>query len=85
MASKAAINFPERLVVFNKECVINLCACLGAAYGEPYCYCTMKHMGLEKEMDENPLRMAANEKAKESLKGLEKFFEMNRKANVDNS
>ena len=59
----------------------NLCACMGPMYGEPYCACTMKRMGLEKMMDENPIRIAANQNLLESMKDLEKFFEMNRKAN----
>lgn len=58
--------------------MINLCACMGPMYGEPYCYCSMKSRGLEKEMDENPFRIAANERAKGGLKGLEEFFEVNR-------
>lgn len=44
--------------------MINLCGCVGPMYGEPYCPCRMKSMGLSKEMDENPLRIAANERAK---------------------
>lgn len=64
--------------------MINLCACMGPMYGEPYCYCSMKSRGLEKEMEENPLRIAANERTREDLKGLEMFFEMNRKANAEN-
>ncbi len=58
-----------------EEIMINLCACMGPMYGEPYCYCKMKSMGFEKQMDENPLRIAANQRDRE---GLEKFFEMMR-------
>lgn len=64
--------------------MINLCACMGPMYGEPYCYCSMKSRGLEKQMEENPLRIAANKVSKENLKGLEKFFEMNRNKDANN-
>lgn len=37
---------------------MNACACLGPAYGEPYCYCQMKQKGLEDFMEKNPLRIA---------------------------
>ena len=57
----------------------NLCACMGPMYGEPACYCAMISMGRKNEMDNNPIRIAANQKAKEDLKGLEKFFEACRK------
>lgn len=59
--------------------MIYACACMGPMYGEPYCYCSMKSRGLEKEMEENPLRIAANQRLLESMKDLEKFFDMNRK------
>jgi hypothetical protein len=43
---------------------INLCGCLGPMYGEPYCPCRMRSMGLEKQMEENPLRIAEEERSK---------------------
>lgn len=42
----------------------NLCACMGAMYGEPYCYCVMQQKGLQELMDDNPLRKADEERAK---------------------
>lgn len=46
----------------------NLCACMGAMYNEPYCYCEMERRGLD--MDNNPLRIAAEEEcAKQMLPG----------------
>ena len=43
---------------------MNLCACMGPMYGEPYCYCQMKQRGLEYFMDNNPVRIeAASESA----------------------
>lgn len=44
------------------------CACLGAAYGEPFCYCEMRRNGLQEFMDNNPLRKAADENSKEQWK-----------------
>lgn len=41
---------------------INLCGCLGAMYGEPYCPCQMKEQGLQSFMDNNPVRKAAEER-----------------------
>lgn len=67
-------------MIYNK-----LCACMGPMYGEPSCYCTMIALGKQSEMDNNPIRIAANKKTEEDLIGLEKFFEMNREANANNT
>lgn len=62
----------------------NLCACLGAMYGEPHCPCMMKQMGLEGMMDNNPIRKAAEyESARQWTKfieegGWEKLFGENK-------
>lgn len=54
------------------------CACLGPMYGEPHCYCKMQQLGLPL----NELaRKLEEERAKEQLKNLTKFFEQNRKNN----
>lgn len=58
----------------------NVCACLGAMYGEPHCPCVMRQMGLQEFMDNNPVRKAAEEKGAENYKkflaegGWEKLF-----------
>lgn len=49
----------------------NVCACLGAAYGEPYCYCEMQQRGLQSLMDNNPARKAAEY---DSAQQWEKFI-----------
>lgn len=47
---------------------MNACACLGPSYGEPYCYCQMKQQGLEWFMDNNPLRIAEEERSAKQMK-----------------
>lgn len=37
----------------------DVCGCLGAMYGEPYCPCQMEQRGLQHFMDNNPVRKAA--------------------------
>lgn len=60
----------------------NLCGCLGPMYGEPHCPCTMRSMGLERVMKENPIRQAAEKKAEEDWKKANEpggfFYEMYR-------
>ena len=51
---------------------MNLCACMGAMYGEPYCPCEMKRQGRQDEMDNNPLRIADNKRFEEQMR---QFFE----------
>lgn len=51
--------------------MMTACGCMGPMYGEPHCYCTMKSMGLEKQMEANPLRIADTKQFRESM---EKFF-----------
>lgn len=43
---------------------ISLCGCMGPMYGEPYCPCQMSRNGLDKMMEENPLRQAEEERAR---------------------
>lgn len=59
------------------EIKYNLCACMGAMYGEPYCYCVMQQNGLQDFMDNNPLRKAEEERAKKQWDELVKsgFFD----------
>jgi len=70
---------PENAKIFEgfkkglEDGTISLCACLGPMYGEPYCPCRMKREGLPS----SPEHDAANAA---SAKGLEAFFERNRKA-----
>ena len=51
---------------------MEVCACIGAMYGEPYCYCEMKRMGLAEVMEKNPLRAEENKRFKEHMN---RFFE----------
>jgi hypothetical protein len=52
---------PAKDFIFKLESgEINLCGCLGAMYGEPYCPCEMVRKGLQDVMDTNPLRIAEN-------------------------
>lgn len=56
--------------MFDKCVATKLCACMGPMYGEPYCPCRMSAMGFDKQMEENPLRIAENERAKKQLDAL---------------
>lgn len=60
---------------------MNVCACLGPMYNEPYCYCEMKRQSLN--MDNNPLRIEAEAKSKEQMSKMFEpggfFYELNRK------
>lgn len=47
---------------------MSACACMGAMYGEPYCYCEMERRGFTKEMEENPLRITDNKQFEEAMK-----------------
>lgn len=50
---------------------ISMCGCMGPMYGEPYCPCAMKRNGLEKMMDENPLRIAEEERARKQWESFD--------------
>lgn len=54
---------------------MNLCACMGPMYGEPYCPCTMEDMGFKEEMEANPLRVADRKKLVEWLDVLSWYEE----------
>lgn len=47
------------------------CACLGPMYGEPYCYCTMKQLGLPLN---EPARKIEEERAKKEWEEFVKEF-----------
>jgi hypothetical protein len=57
---------------------VNVCGCLGAMYGEPYCPCEMRRRGLPS----SPEHIAANAKSNEDMKKLFEpggfFYEMRR-------
>ena len=50
--------------------MFNACACMGAMYNEPYCYCEMKRKGLQSFMDNNPARIAEEERSAAQWKKL---------------
>ena len=54
---------------------MNLCACMGPMYGEPYCPCTMEELGRKEEMLNNPLRIADKKKLEEWLASLSLYEE----------
>lgn len=47
---------------------MNACACMGPMYGEPYCPCGMENRGLQKQMAENPLRLAEYRRSANNLR-----------------
>jgi hypothetical protein len=62
-----AHNAAKEMVEKLKSGEISLCACIGAMYGEPYCYCEMERRGLQHIIENNPLRIEANKRFKEHM------------------
>jgi len=50
---------------------MDMCACMGAMYGEPYCPCEMERRGLSEIMNKNPLRIEENIRFENAMN---KFF-----------
>ena len=61
-AHSAATDMLEKL----RKGELNMCACMGAGYGEPYCPCEMSRRGLPP----SPERVRATEESDRQLKNL---------------
>jgi hypothetical protein len=75
MKEARSLNIPEinNFVdgILNKTA--NICACMGAVYGDPYCPCVMQSKGIPI----SAMHERANDDAKIMLKGLCKLFNKN--------